>query len=349
VGVDGTPLGALQVRSWQRDAEVPSPTRLRKQGLSQQAIRDLPSEMDRWGEAIIATEELVKAPGKLIHVADSESDDYRLIHLIHERGYRFVIRGCYDRRIIDAEHTVLRTRLLVESPVATRTVTVAPRAPSGPAQSKRNPPRAGRMAELEIRAAKVRLQRPAKLSSAVPAGSSVNVVHVVESNPPDGEAAIEWTLLTGESISTTEEILAVVDIYRRRWLIEEFFKALKTGCAYEARQLESFATFDVALAIFVPVAWGLLRLRTLERMASPTPAEHHFNSNQLLVLRDKSRKPVVTIKDAMATVAQIGGHLRHNGSPGWLVLWRGFRDLLLLEQGVALARRFSNVGYNDQS
>jgi hypothetical protein len=42
--------------------------------------------------------------------------------------------------------------------------------------------------------------------------------------------------MTTEPIDTPEQILAVVDGYRHRWKIEELFKALKTGCAYEKRQ-----------------------------------------------------------------------------------------------------------------
>jgi len=41
----------------------------------------------------------------------------------------------------------------------------------------------------------------------------------------------------------------------------------------------------------------------------------------------------VTVKDAMLAVAGLGGHLRRNGDPGWLVLGRGMHDLLLLELG----------------
>jgi IS4 transposase len=349
VGVDGTPLGTLGVHTWQRDSNKPTPTQLRKEGHSQQSVREMPSEMDRWGQAILAVEEVVAKPAKLIHVADSESDDYRLLELLQKRACRYVIRGCYDRRIVDDEYTHVKARLLVESPAASRTVNLAPRPRGKTRHSKRNPARQGRVAELEIRAAQVGVQRPAKLSSKHPAELRVNVVHVLEAHPPKGEDPVEWTLFTSESIETEEEILKVVDAYRRRWLIEEFFKALKTGCSYEARQLETFATFEVALGLFIPIAWGLLRLRALERTNCGANADLCFTSDQLAVLRDKSRKPVVTVTDAMATVAQIGGHIRNNGNPGWLVLWRGFRDLLLLAQGVALARRIGMPAYNDQS
>jgi hypothetical protein len=343
VGLDGMPLGGMRMQAWQRDANRPSPTKLRKMGLSQQAARKLPSEMDRWGESIMAVEDLMEHSGKLIHIADSEGDDYRLFAQLNQRGCRYVVRGCYDRQIMggDGEHTVLKTRILVESPVANRSVKVAARpAPKtkSASPSKRNAPRAGRTAELEIRAVAVSLKRP-KLSQEVAATVDLNVVHVLETAPPDGQTPIEWILLTGESIDTSEAILAVVDMYRKRWIIEEFFKALKTGCAYEARQLETFATFSNALALFVPVAWGLLRLRALERTDSNLTVEQCFTPDQVFVLRAKSRNPVNTVADALAAIARMGGHITNNGRPGWLVLWRGFRELLLMAYGFALGRR----------
>ena len=39
------------------------------------------------------------------------------------------------------------------------------------------------------------------------------------------------------------------------------------------------------------------------------------------------------IFDAMLAVAALGGHLKRNGDPGWLVLGRGMHDLLVMELG----------------
>ena len=344
-GLDGMPLGALRVHTWQRDPSKPSPTKLRKQGVSREALVAMPSEMDRWGEAVVAVEAMVAKPSVLIHIADSEGDDYQLLSQLSQQGCRYVVRGCYDRRIVDAEHSLLRTRLAVQGSMATRTVKLEARTVS---TSKRNQPRASRVAELEIRAAAVTLKRPTKLPGDVAATLQLNVVHVLETAPPEGQPPIEWILLTGDPIDSPEAILAVVDMYRRRWLIEEFFKALKTGCAYEARQLESFDTFDNALALFMPVAWGLPCLRALERSDSPLLVEDYFTSDQVAVLRAKSPTPVHTVSHALAVIAKIGGHIKNNGRPGWLVLWRGLRDLFLLAQGFALGRERSAT-YYDQS
>ena len=68
----------------------------------------------------------------------------------------------------------------------------------------------------------------------------MNVVRVWETDPPRGQPAVQWVLLTSEKIGSAAALQRVVDIYRKRWLIEEYFKALKTGCSLEKRQVGSF-------------------------------------------------------------------------------------------------------------
>lgn len=84
-----------------------------------------------------------------------------------------------------------------------------------------------------------------------------------EPNPPEGEEPVVWRLVTTELIDTEEEVAAVVDAYRMRWLVEEFFKALKTGCRYQEHQLESAKTLLVLLAIETAVSWRMLLVRWL--------------------------------------------------------------------------------------
>jgi hypothetical protein len=91
-----------------------------------------------------------------------------------------------------------------------------------------------------------------------------------------------------------------------------------------------------ALAIFAPVAWRLLLLRHLARSDATAPATAAITAKQLEVLRAVAKKPLPTnanARDAMLAVAALGGHIKSNGDPGWLVLGRGMHDLLLLELG----------------
>jgi hypothetical protein len=151
-------------------------------------------------------------------------------------------------------------------------------------------------------------------------------------------------LFTSEAVSSLAEATSVVDHYRARWVIEEFFKALKTGCAFEKRQLTTFDGLVRALAIFIPIAWRLLVLRSLGRAPRQRPARRVLDVEQLLLLRallaDRgySLPGNPSIRDAMLGIAALGGHIRNNGDPGWLVLGRGFTRFIEAEAIWRLAR-----------
>jgi hypothetical protein len=178
----------------------------------------------------------------------------------------------------------------------------------------------------------------------------INVVVVSEVDPPAGQLPIEWRLLTTEPIETAADVLRVVDAYRARWLIEEFFKALKTGCNYEKLQLETLHGLKIALSLCFALAWHMLLLRTLARDALDVPAGAVLTQAQLalLILAASAadnpwsvRLPQdPTATDVMYAVARMGGHVRSNGPPGWQTLGRGFQELnrLLTAQQWLLAR-----------
>ena len=120
-----------------------------------------------------------------------------------------------------------------------RQVTIAPRKPT---LSWLGNKKKERTANLEIVAAPVSICRPSTLPSTrtkLPETLALNVIHVREIEPPLGCEPVDWLLLTTEPIETGEQVEAIVDAYDTRWVIEEYFKALKTGCAAEQRQLET--------------------------------------------------------------------------------------------------------------
>jgi hypothetical protein len=60
----------------------------------------------------------------------------------------------------------------------------------------------------------------------------------------------------------------------------------------------------------------------------------------LTVLGSRKLPTNPTVHDALWAVAGLGGHMKTNGEPGWLVLHRGMATLLDYEKGwrAALAR-----------
>ena len=61
--------------------------------------------------------------------------------------------------------------------------------------------------------------------------------------------------------------------YEKRWLIEEFHKALKTGCRLEERQYETAKRLEAITGVLSVVAVRLLQLKMLARNEPQRPAD----------------------------------------------------------------------------
>jgi IS4 transposase len=341
----GVPLGVLGMMPWARTKETPSARRRRGELTDIEAGR-VPNEQDRWLALVERVDEEIGDEAEVIHVMDSEGDDFDLLQQLAAANRRFVVRGGDDRRLEPIDGSPIKMREAVAScPVrCVRMVRLSRRKKkrlTGRASRKRDKPRDEREATLSIGATTVRVRAPSYLRDA-PQTLDLNVVCVREVDAPEGVEAVEWFLLTTEPIDTEEQILRVVDIYRHRWKIEELFKALKTGCSFQKRQLGSYKALVNALALFLPIAWNLLRLRTLSRLDTNLPATAVLSEPEITVLRGFSSTALpkkLSLVDAMLAVARMGGHLKQSGPPGWQTLGRGYVTLIERVQGYLLALR----------
>lgn len=345
VGVDAAraPLGVIASELWVR--REPTATALHKAGqITLRQARCRPNEQDRWFRGVKASEAAVsESRCSLIHVMDSEADDYDLMTRLVEGRHRWVIRLSDNRVLANTSAPAprkIREFVATMKVRCTRDVHLSRRRRPPGGGRRRTREREERNATLGISASPLAFKRSSTCPIAAPEALTGNIVTVRETNPPAGEEPVEWLLFTTEPIDTEVQILRVIDIYRARWRIEEYFKALKTGCAFEKRQLESWQTLKNALGIFVPIAWHLLHLRTLAREDSLSPSRTVLTPIQEKVLRRASKRALprrMTTKDALLAIAKLGGHQSNNGEPGWNVLGRGFQDLLMMTAGYRLA------------
>lgn len=293
-------------------------------------------EYERWFRGIAEAEDRLQGV-QVIHVADSESDCYPLMSTMIRENQRFIFRARHDRVVDDdgekahLRDVVKRAKLRVsrEVPLSRRLPTSIPRSA--------HKPRAARIADLHIASTLATLHRP-RGSEGCPPTLTVHVVHVYEPTPPAGQDAVDWLLYTTEPIDTVKRIEEIVDAYRTRWLIEEFNKALKTGCVVQKRQLESQEAILNLLALCLPIAVELLALRSLARQHPPRPAADLLTRTQIGALRALSHRPVPrapTAQDVLWCIAGIGGHIKNNGDPGWQVLQRGMQKFLAFAEGWA--------------
>ncbi len=335
IDADHRPLGVLDTHTWVR----PPARRARRNGrpLNGAESARLPDrESLRWKGGVERVQERLDPHARAIHVADREADSFALIAWLTEHQTNFVIRVSHDRRLDDDDAELVSEACAVTPACVEIDVPLSASAVRKlPAAAKQHPPRAARKARLSVSARTVRLRRPEHLPE-LDDTVQVQLVHVHEEHPPDGVEPLHWILYTSEPVKTSPQALRVVEHYRARWRIEEFFKALKTGCTIEKLQLESYDALANALGIYIPVAYAMLALRSAARTTPDAPASSVLTSTQLevLLLFNQVKLPKnPSVTQAMVAVANLGGYRIHKIPPGWLTLARGMEELLLLERG----------------
>ncbi len=325
------PLGILHVEPLWRSQRSGRGSRAKKVSGAEAAGWEN-RESERWGRCVQECAEHLESCS-VVHVMDREGDKYELCSQMIEHGQRFVVRAKHNRRLSGGEDAEFLREVLEKAPVsAMRDVYLSRREGStAPRSQSLMPARLARNAVLSIAAAQVSVRRPRNVPESHAASLAMNVVLVREPNPPAGQVPVDWVLLTSEPIETPEQVARIVDIYRYRWLIEEFFKALKTGCIYQERMFESRHALLNVLATSLPIAVELLWMRSRVADAPDAPAQDIVTPTQLDVLRKMGHRPLSenpTAGQVLLAIAGLGGHLKRNGAPGWQVLKRGYQRLL---------------------
>jgi hypothetical protein len=157
-------------------------------------------------------------------------------------------------------------------------------------------------------------------------------------------------LLTNVPTEGLEETLVRIDWYACRPVVEEYHKAIKTGCGAEEQQFTTLKALQVTWGILCVVAVQLLCLRDLSRRedAKIRPAKSVIDECYVDLMcqwRFKKLLPEISVHDFCRALAKLGGHLNrtHDGHPGWLVLWRGWTKLQLMVEGAQAAQRLRCV------
>lgn len=189
-----------------------------------------------------------------------------------------------------------------------------------------------RVARVEVRFGTVTLPQPILRSPWLRkcglTSITVQVIEVREIDAPKGVIPLRWVLYTSHAVGTFKNAYEIVGWYEKRWLIEEFHKALKTGCRIEERQYMTSKRLESLTGMLSVVAVRLLQLKAYARAEPDRPAKEVVPTNWIVALRKlrpKLPKPC-TVKDFYRHLAGLGGFLgrKSDGEPGWITLWRGF-------------------------
>jgi hypothetical protein len=335
--LDGVPLGLVYQSVWARQAP---PTARKPRKRPPQAER----ESQRWLTSLAEAQQALKAPTRLIVVADREADIYPLFIAPRDERTDLVIRATYNRGLVGGDKlqdAIERIRWQ-----GSRTVTIPG-----------NGSRAARTATVQIGWTTVQVlppqDYPCPASAARP---TLDLVVVEERDAPAGVKPLRWLLWTTLSVTSWDEAVAVVQIYEKRWLIERYHYVLKSGCGIEKLQLETAERLERALAVCCIVAWRLLWLTYQARETPKVACSEVFARHEWEALVCTVHGRVVppseppSLGEAVRMVAQLGGFLarKGDGEPGVKTIWRG---LLRLDDIAAtwLLARACNEHQSDRS
>jgi hypothetical protein len=171
-------------------------------------------------------------------------------------------------------------------------------------------------------------------------------VYAREENPPPGAKRIEWLLLTTEEVRTAEDAARIVDLYTRRWRIEEWHHVLKSGCKVQEHQNETAERLMRVIAIDAVLAWRIQLMTLLGREVPELPCTVFFDEWEVNVLEaieeekgKRGKKPPFSLGDAIILVAKQGGYLARGSDPppGPKCIWKGTLHLYNLAAGYRLA------------
>lgn len=321
-------LGLLGQRTWARPTPRPA-GRPPSNGRGKESSHARQSRADRESQRWMAALEQAGGPvpgAPWTYVADRESDIYERFQSAWANGWNYVIRAAHRRALAQAGAGADLFAAAGRGQVV--------------GCGEVELPRQRRIARLEIRSCTLELRGPKRPGGQLE-NHTVQVVWAKEVQPPTGQPAVHWVLLTDLPVATLPQCQRVLAIYASRWLIEEWHKALKTGLKVEASQLSDVRRLSAWVGILSIVAVFLLARKLEARRDPQRPLEEDQVDPAMLAVLTKLYPPpgAATAGWLEVSIARLGGFLarKGDGDPGWLTLWRGWQTLILLARGYELA------------
>lgn len=339
---DGTPLGTAYAETWVRDDAPAEPKTKVEQAYQRKHTPIEEKESMRWVETLVQAQTAAEhAPEtQFICVADSEADIYELLQESQKEPQTFdwIVRACQNRALREdkeqgkAASNHLRERVLTTDALFTQTIKIRGRKEKISCRTHgRQQPRESRTAEVEVRAAHVTLRAPWRHDRKL-CDVAVNAVLVSEVSPPKEDIPVEWLLLTNLPIGNVEQVRTVIQYYMVRWMIEVFFRTLKSGCRVEDRRFEHIDRWMNYLALCLIVTWRTLMVCRLGREFPDINCEVVFEASEWksvyhVVRNEPPPKQPPSLQEMTRMVAQLGGYVNRSrpDEPGPQTVWIGLQ------------------------
>ena len=317
-----------------------------------------------WGRVVQAVGQPL-ANASIIHVCDRGADHYEFYTHCQLQRSGWVARVQHiNRRIVPAQatsssepakgsETLQLMEYLKAQPVAgTYELKVA--------TAKKRP---ARTVLVEVRVANVWVPRPMYkspwLKTHGPKFIKMGVVLAEErissstktKSSKSKPSPLQWVLYTHELMQTFDDAWRVLERYEQRWIIEEYHKAAKTGCQIENRYYRKNKRLERVAGLLSVLAVRIVAMKEIGKSQPNRKAAGVIPKKWLIIVckihRQRSPKARqnwipsrITVSQFIRGLAMIGGFLgrKHDGDPGWITIWRGVKELMILLKAQKLLR-----------
>ena len=347
--VTGVPIGLLDWQQWVREPDPQeqqafdvehetnekSRTKTKRKGKHRRSRKRTIDEKEsgRWLAAMTRSADGIPAQVRILAVADREADFFEFADHARTLGRHFLVRANHDRNVVvDGEAKGLWDAAAAAALLGTYQFTV-------PRDHKHNRP--VRQAVAELRVAEVQVRPPKHLAPQHLAPITLRAILLQEIDAPPDQEPVQWLLLTTLPIETLDQAQQCIVWYTFRWRIERFHFTLKSGGNYEKLELHTGERLWRALAVYMVVAWRVLRIDLIARTCPAVPCTAFLTDDEWHVLCCHHLGTAVPppeppdARTAVRWIAKLGGFLgrKGDGEPGVKTLWCGFRRLQDLVEG----------------
>lgn len=298
-------------------------------------------ESQRWLDGMFAAAEVLGKAQRITVVGDRESDIWE--EFARRPAHVHLITRVAQNRRIESDGAATLFDFADALPERARCEVAIPAAPG----------RSARKAVLVLRYSPVMVRKPKHEAGAdLPDAVALTLVDIRETGKPKDGPAIHWRLLTTHSVDTPGAARMILDFYRRRWIIEDYFRTLKTaGFNIEASEIEdpnAMTRFVGAAACAAVKVLQLVRARNggTEQMLADAfdPDDQPILEALSLKLEGKTQRQKNphakgTLAFAAWVIARLGSWDGYYGKPGPKIMRIGLQDFQMIKYGHHLEPR----------
>lgn len=334
-------LGLLGGRVWTRPLAPPvmrTADGRKRKSHSKAAFQE--RESCRWVETAQEAKERLGAAAMVTMIADREADMYPLWASVPGTNIHVLGRVYHDRPVVGGG--CLSTVARAWPVCGTRRIAIRERGD-----------RPEREAVVELRYGQVTIVRPRtiRVREGLPRQIALTFLEVTEPAPPDAVGPVVWRLLTTHPVADGDQAWQVVDWYRCRWIIEQFFRTLKKqGLRIEDSQIDEAEHLIKLVAIACRAAVMTLQLTQARDGETRLPVSAVFDATEQAVLARLNQTyagrstlqtnphPPDSLAWAAWIVAKLGGWDGYPSSrpPGPITFKNGINALKTMTEGWAL-------------